>query len=325
MKIGHKVVAAVTFFVLAVAIVVFFQRNPEENSGTSSNAVEVRIATFSTAVDYAPFYIALEKGYFERELSPLNAVISVSKFEALAPLNDALSFNRLDIVFEAEPPALIAEAAGIDVYIAALSVSLTQNLIARTNENISSVSGLSGKRIGVLTGTSSHYGLLKRLSEADISLSDVEIINSPPAEARAAFRSAAIDAWAVWPPFPETEQIAGTAVEIPGSSATIHSLLVTRNEFALSNPELLAAVIRAVEAAQEFIRVNPQESKEIVSGAVNLPLEVIELAWSKHDFNPELSSDTVADLQSKADFLVDREFIDKKINVSTDLLQLELN
>lgn len=283
----------------------------------------VRIATFSNAVDYAPFYIARDQGFFEEELAKIGATAEYSTFDALAPLNDALAAERLDFVFEAEPPAFIAEASGVDVEIVFLSVTLEQNIIARAGGPITRVEDLAGRNVGVLTGTSSHYGMIDALVEAGVDPDTVTFTNLPPPEGRAAFRSGAIDAWAVWPPFPEVEEGEGRAVEVPGTEAIIHSLLIARSEYSAENASVVDALVTALRRAQAFIAQNPADAQAIVARAVDLPAAVIARAWPKHNFQPRENAAFTADLQAKADFLYENEFIDTRVEVGRDLLSQE--
>lgn len=279
----------------------------------------VRIATFSTAIDYAPYFVAKANGYFDEELGRIGMVPAYSRFESLPPLNDALQHNQLDAVFEAEPPAFIAEASGTDVSVIEVSATLTQKIIARANSGIRSMADLRGRKIGVLTGTSSHYGILRQLENAGLSPSDVELVNVAPVDARAAFESGQIDAWAVWPPFPEHEQAAGRAVEVPGSAAVIQSLLVVDGDFARSNPAAMRAIDTAVDRAKAFIVSNPEKAQELVAAATGEPIAVVRAAWSKHNFAATLDASVRADIDQKARFLFANKFIAKPVNPERDL------
>ena len=274
----------------------------------------VQIATFSVAIDYAPYYVAMEKGYFAEELGKLGLEPKFSRFDALPPLNDALRLNQLDAVFEAEPPALIAEATGIDVQVAEVSATLTQRIIARKGSGITSLRDLKGKKIGVLTGTSSHYGILQSLQSVGISPEAVTIVNLPPAEGRAAFRSGQIDAWAIWPPFPEHEQMDSQAIEIPGSEATIQSLLILDGDFLASNPAAAAAIDRAVDRAKADIAKDPAGAQALVAKATDQPIEVVRAAWPKHNFAASLDSSVRQDIGAKARFLYEDKFLARPVD-----------
>ncbi|POP04430.1 ABC transporter substrate-binding protein, partial [Salmonella enterica] len=64
-----------------------------------------------------------------------------------------------------------------------------------------SVADLKGKRIALQKGSSSNYLLVQLLRRANLTVQDIQPIYLPPAEARAAFESGAVDAWVVWDPY----------------------------------------------------------------------------------------------------------------------------
>lgn len=286
-------------------------------------AERVEIATFSTAIDYAPFYVARSLGYFDEELKKEGLVPEFKSFEALPPLNDSLRNGQLDVVFEAEPPALIAEAAGTDVIVPHLSAVLRQQVIVRKGSGIRSVADLRGRSVGVLTGTSSHYGLVQVLKRAGLSAADVKIVNLPPPEARAAFQAGQIDAWAIWPPFPEVEILDGRAEALPASEAPIVSLVVVRGSFAKDNAKAEAAVVRAVQRAQEFMSRNADQAKSLVAQAVRQPRAVVDAAWPRHDFGAAVSPAVEAQIQATSVFLSEQGYLGRPVDARRELFNVE--
>lgn len=284
---------------------------------------QVQIATFSTAIDYAPFYVARGQGYFEEELKKEGLAASYKSFESLPPLNDSLRNGQLDVVFEAEPPALIAEAADTDVLVPHLSAVLRQQVVVRKESGIRSVADLRGRSIGVLTGTSSHYGLVQVLKRAGLSAADVKIVNLPPPEARAAFQAGQIDAWAIWPPFPEVEILEGRAAPLPDSEAPIVSLVVIRGAFAKERPAAEAAVVRAVRRAQAFMVKNPGQAQRLVAEAVRQPLAVVEAAWPRHDFQASPSPAIEAQIQATSVFLSSQGYLGRPVDARKELFNAE--
>jgi ABC-type nitrate/sulfonate/bicarbonate transport system substrate-binding protein len=82
----------------------------------------LKVGSFFIAIDYAPYLIAKSKGMFENIGG--NSAVQYTTFQSLPPVNEALATQQVDAVFEAEPPALIGRAAGIDVKIVGISCSL---------------------------------------------------------------------------------------------------------------------------------------------------------------------------------------------------------
>ena len=260
----------------------------------------VRLGSFSRAIDYAPYLIAKAHGWFEEVVE-----VEYSEFQSLASVNSALATGKVDIVFEAAPPAIIAEAAGIDITIIGAGSSLQQEIIVPIDSKISHVAQLSGKKIATLTGTSSHYGVVTTARKAGIDPKNVTLINMAPPDARAAFESGYVDGWAVWPPWVEQEILAKRARTLPGGAVAIQSIMVARASFAQEHHDLVLKVRSVVERAKRWIDQNPKQAQSIVSEVLGIKRSVVELAWRKHNFSAELSQEVRADIQTKAHFLFD--------------------
>lgn len=287
------------------------------NVPSANSHSEVRIGTFSSAIDYAPFIVAREKGWIAAELQRVGSTSHFTQFETIAAINEALASNQLDVIFEAEPPVIVGRAAGIDLQIIGISCTLRQEIITRKNEGIDSVAELKGRSIAVLAGTSSHYGILNSLSEAKLASTDVRILDLTPPDAKAAFSKADVDAWAVWPPWVEQELLAGTAKIIPGSTTVIQSLMVARSEFATVNPDATAAISTAIRQAKQWMVANPKDAQALVATSLKIPEDVVALAWPKHDWTATLNSEVTSDIQAKANFLLKSGRIHKQVDVSS--------
>ncbi|MEN4476932.1 aliphatic sulfonate ABC transporter substrate-binding protein [Mycolicibacterium cosmeticum] len=284
------------------------------SGGDDGASDTVRIGTFASAVDYAPFYVARKQRLFESAVGAGTKVEYV-EFDSAPAITEALETNRVDMVFMAEPPALIAAAAGVHVKIAALGASLIQDIVVPIDSKIASAADLSGARVGVLAGTSSHYALIKIAKDAGVDPKSIQVIDMAPPDAKAAFESGQLDAWAVWPPFVQQQLVQKTGRLLPAGDAAIQSIAVARPGLAEDSPTVYSGLVGAIAKAKEFIRASAAEAKSIVAAEVRVDPAVVELAWPRHDFTATLTPQVIADIQAKADFLADARFIQHKLNV----------
>ena len=137
----------------------------------------LKIGSFFVAIDYAPYLIAKSKGLFEKIDGGTSAKYTM--FQSLPPMDkDSFATNQIDAVFEAEPPALIGSAAGIDVKIVGISCSLIQEILVPVKSKeairVRRSQGFQNRRSG---RHSWHYGVLKLLKEAGVTPNSVEIID----------------------------------------------------------------------------------------------------------------------------------------------------
>lgn len=300
----------------------YWSSSHQNTNQTSTTVSTVRIGSFSSAVDYGPYIVAKNKGWFDEALKTKNIKTVYVKFESLAPINESFATDRVDIVFEAEPPAIVGKAAGIDVKIVGISCSLVQEILVPAKSNINAPADLKGKKIAVLAGTSSHYGLLKILSEAGLKSSDFEVVDMVPPDAKNAFETGKVDAWAVWPPWVEQEEISGFGRVLPRGNASIHSIMAVRGDFAKQNPEIVRELVAVLNRSKQWIVENPAEAQEIISKELNVSLDVVKKAWDRHDWKAQFNDTIINDIQAKSDFLTSNNFIRSAVKVNGDLIDL---
>lgn len=164
------------------------------------------------------------------------------------------------------------------------------------------VKDLRGKKIAVLRGTSSRYGLVKILQAAGLSPSDVQIMFMSPDAARSAFEAGQIDGWAGWPPFTE-EEVAGRGRVLSGGDAMINSVMALPDDLLVQNQPVAEALVRVINQSKAWIRAHPEEAQEVVVSELHLEANVVAAAWGKHDWSARLSPAVLADIQRKSDLL----------------------
>ncbi len=154
----------------------------------------------------APFYIAVDAGYFAQQ----GLTVVLDRFDSAAQGSPALATNRIQVLgggvsaslfnaFARNWPVQIAMARTRDV--PAFS-SDTIVLRADLKDSVKTFKDLKGKRIGVNAPYSSlHYMLAKALEENGMSLSDVEIVYMPWPDMASALATHSLDAAMVVEPF----------------------------------------------------------------------------------------------------------------------------
>ncbi len=292
------------------------------NTATKTGNKVVLIGSFSKAVDYAPYLVAKSKHWFEDSLKAKGTKVEYKEFQTLPSINEAFATKKIDIVFEAAPPAIIGRASGINIEIKDISCNLVQEILVPVKSNIQTIADLKGKTIAVLAGTSSHYGVLKLLKDNNINPKDVQIINMTPTDAKAAFESGQINAWAVWPPFVEQEEIAGTGRTLPKGNAYINSIMAVRTDFIKKESSVFNTIDNVFNYAKKWIIENPDSAIMIVSKQLNVPVAVIQKAWPNLNWNARLNEKVIDDIQAKADFLKKIGKIQNSIIVKNGLIPI---
>ncbi len=282
----------------------------------------ITIATFSKALGNSPFHIAQHFKWFEDEPALKGVTINYKTYNDRPSISDAFSGGELQVLFSADVPAILCRAQGNDIRIVTLSANVAQNILVRKELPIKKVSELRGKKLAVLQGTSSHYGLLKILKYAGLKESDLDLLYMNPAEAKVAFETDKIDAWAVWAPFVEQQEVSGKGILISGGNAIINSVMSISNPFMNQHKASAKAIVSVIHRAKKWIMEHPEEAQKIIAQELNLDPLVVKTAWPKHDWSAKLNAPIIGDIQAKATFLgeADKTRQGKILDVKKDLI-----
>lgn len=231
----------------------------------------------------APVYIAMEKGFFEKEkidfsyteidsgalgvaavvsgdahisdIDPMDVARLRDRGQSLMMFYNIVNRVTMDLVVRNE----VLDAAGIDP-----NSSLEDRYRA-----------LEGLKIGVTrpgaaTDVYARFFLTKAGLDPDRDANLIQVGGATGLDA--AFRSGRIDAFLLSPPLPQTLEhdglgrivVRNTGGEVPELRSTPLVNFFTTAEFAASNPEALESYSRAVSAATGWIRENQEETLQIL-------------------------------------------------------------
>jgi sulfonate transport system substrate-binding protein len=139
----------------------------------------------------------------EKRLGPKGIEISWSEFSSGPPLLEALGADALDFGPTGDVPPLFAQAAGGSLlYVGAYKgASAGSAILVHKDAPINDLADLKGKRVAFKRGSSAHNFTVKALRKGGLTLADIEAVDLPPPDAAAAFKTGAIDAWAIWDPY----------------------------------------------------------------------------------------------------------------------------
>lgn len=277
---------------------------------------EINLGNYFKAVDYAPYLVAKSKGWFDEEFAKFGLKVNFTEFQETPAITEAFGSKRIDFVVLAEVPALIVKASNIDVRTTSVSSVIPFTVLVAPDSSVQKIADLKGKKIAVLIGTGTNYGLLKALTDAGLTTSDVELLNLGPADAKAAFEQGHVDAWAVWPPFVELEETTGKGRVVQGTEGVkIYSIAVGRGDLIDAHPEFLTAYESVLDRARAWVAANKVEAQKITGEGLGFEDAVITKSWDRNDFTAKLTPDLAADFQAKADFLSDGGFVSRRVDV----------
>jgi NitT/TauT family transport system substrate-binding protein len=293
----------------------------------SGNLDDVTIGlTFVPNIQFAPFYVAIEKGYYK----DAGLDVSLNHHAAGADQFGALVAGQEDMLMSAGDEAMQARAQGVDiVYVAEIFRKYPVALIAPDNSDIAAVSDLAGKKVGIPGEYGASYiGLLALLEHAGMTKDDIQIesVGFTQAQALLAGQVDAIMGYVNNEPI-QLKKAGMETRTFPVSDALplVSNGLVAMEEYLNDNGDQARAIIEATLKGVQFAIDNPEETVEIAKNFVPTledeqqaadALEVLNASiplWRADD--AALGSSSPEDWQQTADFLQSNGLLANPVSV----------
>lgn len=255
-----------------------------------------------------PIVVAQSEGYFEAEGIELETVKFTSGRRAL----EALIGGQLDIAFMAEYPVSIASLREQPFgTFTTLSRYTANRMVSKGSIGFEEVSDIEGKTIGTTLGSNTEYFTEAMLENAGVS---AEVINVAPPDIVPALARGDIDAGVMFPDFyPAAEAALGDDYREFRSDAYIAWFVLSATpEMLEERPDELAAFVRALVKAEEFIKSNPEGAQEALAEATEgaLSLELIQKKFPEAEYEIGLSNGLLDILEKQANWVVGKGMVE---------------
>jgi len=270
---------------------------------------------------YGSLVILKARGTLERRLAAKRVSVKWAEFPFGPPLLEAINVGSIDVGTVGESPPIFAQAAGADlVYVGnEPPAPSAEAIVVPRDSPIRSVAELKGRRVAVAKGSNANYLLVKVLEKAGLKYGDIEVVYLPPADARAAFESGRVDAWAIWDPFlAASEKQLGARVLADGRGAVAnHQFYLSSRAFADRYPEIVHILIEEVAKIDQWGKQNPKEVARFLAPQIGIDLPIVEIAAQRLAYGVEpVSDDVLAQQQRIADTFAEIKLVPKTVRVA---------
>ena len=238
----------------------------------------------------APFYLAKEKGFFDK----YGVKVEIKKVEEAQVRRQLLSSGGADISAETIDMAVLDMGAGVNGKIfMALDTSLGADGIVATKE-INKIQDLKGKKVGATKGDPPYFLLKYLMKNQGMPSGDIVFQDMPNADtAGTAFISGQLDAAGTWEPWLSKagERVGGhVLVSSKDAPGIIVDVAVVRPEVLANRRKEVVGVMKAWFDAIEYWKNNPSEANAIMAKEFDLkPDEFADLIktirWDDKDSN----------------------------------------
>lgn len=256
----------------------------------------------------------------EAALAPAGVAVEWFEFASGPPMLEALNAGGIDFAATGDTPPIFAQAAGTDlVYVAFQPVpGRNSAILVRRDGPIQDLAGLKGRTIAFTKGSSAHNVVIQALRHAGLDYRDIKPAFLAPADAAAAFRQGAVDAWAIWDPFfalaerdPAT-RVLTTAVGIaPSNSFFLASRALVRDRL-----DVVRTVIGETVRIAREIEAHLDDFARAMAAATGIPEDIQRIAAARGNYRVgTLTAEVVAQQQAIADTFLALRLIPSAIRV----------
>jgi sulfonate transport system substrate-binding protein len=217
------------------------------------------------------------RGILEKRLAEKGYRVEYIEFAAGPQLLEALNAGSIDIGSTGESPPIFAQAAGDPlVYLANYPSNGTKGvglaLLVPKGSPIRTIQDLKGKRIAFQKASSAHNFILQIVERAGLTYQDIHPIYLAPPDARAAFDSGSVDAWAIWDPFLTIAQqkTGGTILVNSQGIRSAGGFYLASRSFVKEHPDILKITLQELLDSGIWAYDHPDEASQLRSKATGI-------------------------------------------------------
>jgi ABC-type nitrate/sulfonate/bicarbonate transport system substrate-binding protein len=279
----------------------------------------IRIFAGSSPV-FAPVFIADQRGFFKAE----GIDVQVRPFSSGAEATEGFRSGAADFLVASDVPLIYLLVGGDTVMLAQFSANRDM-LVMVGPKGTAGPADLKGKKIGLVTRSSSEYLLHQYLKRAGLGLGDIERVHLAPFDQVPAIARGDVQALSSWKPFDlKIGQVTGDRQQVLSNngqeSYVLYSGIVAKRDFAARNPGDTEKVLRALAAASRWLTEASLTARSEALGAyLKTDPKDVQHVISNNGWDMTVSPAFVATLTDIEDFLAKQNLIKSRVNWGTAL------
>ncbi|BCW89211.1 Putative aliphatic sulfonates-binding protein [Alphaproteobacteria bacterium SO-S41] len=249
--------------------------------------------------------------------------IAFAEFVGGNLIAEAINAGAIDVGSMSEiPPVFIVPSNRVLRLVAVRKGDVNAQLVlVPGNSAITDLTGLKGKRIGYVRATTSHYIMLRLLTEAGLTVDDITPIALSPQDGLAAFERGELDAWVIYGIQGYLARNRGALVLTTGLGRLSGNYVYAASVDALNDDLHRAAIVDFLERsarAHEWANTHVEEWATLIAEKTGAPKEVFIQQHAERSRETELArvdDDAIASQQLVADVFADAAVIPAKVDV----------
>jgi len=234
---------------------------------------------------YGTLIILAQQHTLEESLKPLGVTVEWREFPGGPQLLEALSAGAIDFGTTGDAPPIFAQAASNALVYVAVEppAPAGEAILVPKGSTLQSLAELKGKKVALNKGSNVHFLLVQALAKGGLTPKDITPVYLTPADARAAFESGNVDAWAIWDPFLAAAQAATEARVLTDGTglATNRQFYLASRHLAADHPELIQAVTQEIVKTDAWAAGHQPEVAALLSPKTGIPAPILEKSLAR--------------------------------------------
>jgi NitT/TauT family transport system substrate-binding protein len=270
------------------------------NASSHGAADTLRIYGNLSLLEMAPVLLAADQIYTGKTLLEHGGVMALwGKASDLASLDSA---GQADIALNSETQSLRGSAGNPDLRFIFTVAECPYRIVARRSAGIARLADLRGKRVATQLESSGEFFLDSMLRTVGLAVEDVTRVHfmahtgAPISQVPEALKSGRVDAVALWEPQPQRckTAIGADAIEFRDPAAYTEKFNLCTTQANLDDSAMrrrIVAFVRALIAAAQRLKVEPETGWRLVAKTAELDVETVRGSWPCFNYPGTLAAD----------------------------------
>jgi ABC-type nitrate/sulfonate/bicarbonate transport system substrate-binding protein len=214
---------------------------------------------------------------------------------------DAVMAGAADVSTSSETPISAAVMANRPIIIVARMIKARPDILVHEDSGIRDLSDLKGKKIAILSGTSSEVVIHTAMRKAGLRPAEASFVNLLPQDMPAAIATRSVDAISIWQPhIYNAQKLLGAKARLLDTKGvyTESFNLVATKEYASANPRAIGKLLAALLEAEAYLHQNKSEAQAIVTRVAGPNRPAVESSWGNFEYRIGLDRELVDVLEA---------------------------
>ena len=292
--------------------------------GKQESISEITV-TYVTSPLNVPSIVEKNHGIFAETMKDVGVeTVYYSEITSGADQTQALASGDIQFLYAVGATSVILSAANdADIKIISMySRSPEAFCLFSNDESIASPEDLRGKIIAGPQGTILHELLVAYLASGDMTLEDVQYMNTTIPDAMAALSGGSVDCALLAGAAAYNTQASGAHLVTNGEGLVEATICcATTQAFYDEHPEVVESFLEAQQNVLNFLRENKEIALQEAADFLDLDISAVQDMYGYYDFDMTIRDSDIAAMESTMRFMLETGMIENEVDINNLVLR----